>query len=172
MEEIWKDIAGYEGKYQVSNLGNVKSTVRCVSKDYVILKPRIHTGGYVRVTLPVPAGRVDRYIHRLVAQAFIENPNNEQYVNHIDGDKKNNAVVNLEWVNKRENINHYIQNCKVKTSRYTGVSLENNCWSAVLYIGKQAFYLGGYKTEDQAAIAYKSEFIKRGIANRYAVLIP
>lgn len=106
MKEIWKDIKGYEGKYQVSNLGNVKSLERFDKYNrYVkekILIPRKHTGGYLRVGL----SRKDFYIHRLVAEAFIPNLKNKKYINHIDGDKTNNNINNLEWCTANENMQH------------------------------------------------------------------
>lgn len=108
MEEIWKDIEGYEGLYQVSNLGRVRSLPRRTTKGK-ILKTFIDYAGYEIVTLcntnkknPSCKFRV----HRLVAQAFITNPNELPQVNHIDGNKLNNSAENLEWVTAKENINH------------------------------------------------------------------
>lgn len=104
--EIWKDIEGFNGKYQVSNLGNVRSFSKW--KNGGLLKPGTNGGGYFFVQL-VKSGRNDisiRVIHRLVATAFIENPNNLPEVNHIDGNKKNNNVENLEWVSRERNIQH------------------------------------------------------------------
>ena len=107
MNEVWKDIQGYEGKYQVSNLGRVKSLSRKVFNGagyYVInekiLKPRKTHTGYLRVHLC----RDDRYIHRLVAEAFIPNSNNYSEVNHKDENKQNNRVDNLEWCTREYNL--------------------------------------------------------------------
>lgn len=104
--EIWKPIKGYENKYEVSNLGRVKSLERYDKYNRhiyeKILIPKKHSGGYLRVGL----SRKDYYIHRLVAEAFIDNPNNKKYINHIDGNKTNNKVENLEWCTANENMQH------------------------------------------------------------------
>lgn len=100
MNEIWKDIDGYEGLYQVSNLGRVKS-----SKHDIILKTYSNRG-YHQVQLSKNNIKSNKTIHRLVAQAFIPNPDNKPQVNHIDEDKTNNKVSNLEWVTAKENSNH------------------------------------------------------------------
>lgn len=109
LEEIWKDIRGYEGLYQVSNLGRVKSVGRCITKNYggnirpFLLKDKIlrpcfdGKKHYVHVNLSKD-GIVTTYnIHRLVAIAFIPNPYGYLEINHIDENKTNNRVDNLEW---------------------------------------------------------------------------
>lgn len=103
--EIWKDIAGYEGFYKISNLGKIKSLPRKGVKEK-ILNPSKNNRGYLRVGLSAK-GKV-RYdsIHRLVAETFIENPKKMPEVNHIDGNKLNNNIENLEWVTKSENEKH------------------------------------------------------------------
>lgn len=118
MTEIWKDIKGYEGSYQVSNLGRVKSlqrTIRCGlancnNKRTIpeqILRPRRDLKkGYMQVTLSKSSVLTVYSVHRLVASAFIPNPHNKPEVNHIDGHPSNNNVENLEWVTKSENAIH------------------------------------------------------------------
>jgi len=104
--EIWKDIEGYNGKYQISNYGNVRSFSKW--KNGELLKPALTTTGYYYVHL-VKDGRKNTCsarVHRLVADAFIENPNELPEVNHIDGNKLNNRVDNLEWVSRQDNIRH------------------------------------------------------------------
>lgn len=108
-EEIWKDIVGYEGMYMVSNLGNVKSVARIVKcnkgkreMNGVIRTLRISNNGY-----PIVSIRKSIYtIHRLLAIAFIPNPENKPVVNHKDGNKLNNNVNNLEWCTHSDNIKH------------------------------------------------------------------
>lgn len=110
--EIWKDILNYEGLYQVSNLGRVKSLKKLSWNGYsYITKPeRIlklsNSKGYKFVRLYKDKVAKNYTIHRLVAIAFIENKNNYKEVNHIDGNKLNNNATNLEWCTKSHNIKH------------------------------------------------------------------
>lgn len=117
--EIWKDIKGYEGVYQVSNYGRVKSLQRYrVSKSGTnqnvnekILKQSCgKTHKYLNVTLAKNKKNKTFQIHRLVALYFIPNPLNKSQVNHIDGNKQNNCVDNLEWCTCKENIHHAWKN--------------------------------------------------------------
>lgn len=109
-DEIWKDIAGYEGLYQVSNLGRVKSLER-VGYQGRIVKERIlkfgkNGSGYYVVNLCKNANRKTFQIHRLVAKLFIDNKQEKPQINHKDENKTNNVVSNLEWVTAKENINY------------------------------------------------------------------
>lgn len=111
INEIWKDIKGYEGLYQVSNIGRVKSLkkevngrgnkIRIVKER--ILKPVIVYNGYERVILSKNCKTKLYRVNRLVAQAFIPNNNNYPIINHIDGNKRNNIVDNLEWCSYSHN---------------------------------------------------------------------
>ena len=96
----WADVLGYEGLYSVSTDGQVYTY-----KYKKILKPR-RKRGYLNVSLSKNKKRKEFKVHRLVATAFIPNTNNKEQVNHIDGDKNNNEVTNLEWVTQSENITH------------------------------------------------------------------
>lgn len=116
--EVWKDIAGYEGLYQVSNLGRVKSLGRDVKnhsgqwyfKPEQIKQPSVRKSngkpGYLAVMLYKDNRAKNCYVHRLVAEAFIPNPNNKKTVNHKSGDKYDNRTENLEWATYRENNAH------------------------------------------------------------------
>ena len=102
--EEWRDIPGYEGLYLISNLGRVKSRRR---KDEIFLKPFVSRDGYSIATLTRCPGDVVRIgVHRLVAMAFIPNPEDKPQVNHISGDKLDNRPENLEWVTCSENNLH------------------------------------------------------------------
>lgn len=111
--EIWKDIPDYESLYQVSNLGNVKSKTRKTKfgrgwKIYneQLLKPQEDKDGYLRVSLSKENTKKRFFIHRLVMIAFTVNERNLPVVNHIDGNKQNNKLTNLEWVTNSENDLH------------------------------------------------------------------
>lgn len=113
MEEIWKDIDGYEGKYQISNNGAVCSLEYHNTKGIKrkgFLKPAKDSKGYLRCALSKENKLRTFKIHRLVAQAFIPNPLNLPQVNHIDGDKTNNCVSNLEWCDNSYNQRHAYSN--------------------------------------------------------------
>lgn len=118
--EIWKDIAGYEGLYQVSNLGRIKSLERQIFMQrhdgmefWYTRKERIRipfdNQGYWNICLNKDKAETTYQVHRLVAETFIANPGNKPCVNHIDGDKKNNKVENLEWVTYSENAKHAVK---------------------------------------------------------------
>lgn len=106
MIEEWKDITGFEGLYQVSNLGRVKSLANNKTRKEKILKEKKNSYGYHRVDL-CKKNVVKHYlVHRLVAMAFIDNVNNYNEINHIDENKENNSADNLEWTNHSMNIKH------------------------------------------------------------------
>ena len=109
MVEIWENIKNYEGKYQVSNMGNVKSLNFNNTKRPAILVKKVNRRGYEYVCLSQYGKRSYSAVHRLVAEAFIPNPDNKEQINHIDGNKRNNSMYNLEWVSQSENINHAIR---------------------------------------------------------------
>lgn len=117
MKEEWKDIPNYDGYYQVSNYGNIKSLNRVImrkdNKPYTqkekILKPAKNNKGYNICVLTKNMKSKTFSIHRLVAEAFIPNPKNLPQVNHKDGNKQNNRVDNLEWITNYDNIQHSIR---------------------------------------------------------------
>lgn len=99
--EIYRDIPGYEGYYQASNRGNIKSV-----RTGKVLAQTKNNGGYPMVSISVNCKHEMKTVHRLVAKAFIENPYNFPQVNHKDGNKENNSVTNLEWTTNEINRKH------------------------------------------------------------------
>jgi hypothetical protein len=117
--EIWKNVIGYEGLYQISNLGIVKRTgsFRGVNKKYLngySLIPIDNGKGYLRIKLTKNNKSKRVMLHRIIAEAFIENKYNKPFINHINSDKKDNKIENLEWCTQSENIKH-----AVKVGRWT-----------------------------------------------------
>lgn len=161
MKEIWKPIKGYEGLYEISNLGRVKSLSRVTPHNgrvypTKILKPHINTKKYLDVELS-QNGLKQRYrIHRLVAETFIPNPNNKPQVNHIDCDKSNNRVDNLEWCDNSENqrhafahgLNHrgkFGDSPKAKSVlQYTLDGILMREWDSIVRVKKECGYSDGY----------------------------
>ena len=164
MEELFKDIVGYEGLYQVSNYGNVKSLSRTikasgkcgyVSKERILKKSKNRTG-YFQVILCIDVKRKTRTVHSLVGEAFLNHtPNGHTFVvNHKDLNKLNNNIDNLEIVTHRENSNRkHIKS----SSKYTGVCFNKRYknWIARIGINGKNKYLGSYKTEHEASMAYE-----------------
>ena len=99
--EIWRDIEGFEGKYQVSSWGRVRNAItKC------IIKPYSNEKGYLKIGLTKDGKCVKFRVNRLVANAFIPNPYNLPQVNHKDGNKANNSFTNLEWITNDDNQKH------------------------------------------------------------------
>ena len=122
MQEIWKDIKGYEGLYQVSNLGRVKCLSRRIGNKHKcniriqqenrIKKPCVKDNKYLYVSLTKDGQRNNKYIHRLVAEAFIPRSENKNIVNHKDYDVTNNRIDNLEWVTQKENVLYSVEHMR------------------------------------------------------------
>ena len=108
--EIWREIDNYDGNYQISSYGGVKTTSNEFTRKERILSALITPKGYHRVRLYKNNKSKFIYIHRLVALYFLPNIDNKEEVNHIDGDKNNNNVNNLEWSTHKENMDHSIVN--------------------------------------------------------------
>lgn len=112
--ELWKDVKEYKGLYQVSNLGNIKSLDKKDSLGRKVkgkkMKPIKRKDGYLDITLHKDGKGKHFLLHRLIAEAFIENKNNSNEINHIDENKTNNKVENLEWCNRSYNINYGLAN--------------------------------------------------------------
>lgn len=125
MQEIWKDIEGYEGLYQISNFGRVKSfqkSSKYHSPKEMILKPSLINSGYGVVTLYNQNKRQKFQVHRLVASAFIPNLQNLPCVNHKDENKLNNCAENLEWCTYSYNNNYGTAKIRASLTRSTPVA--------------------------------------------------
>ena len=151
-EEEWRDIAGYEGCYQVSNLGRVKSLERTFidkrkHKQHIkerILKPQPCRDGYLQVFLCNSSDKKKNFsVHRLVCGAFLENPENKPCVNHIDEDKTNNTASNLEWCTYKENSNHGTRNARMAKTKnkpvgqYTTNGKLLKIWQSLMEVQRQ-----------------------------------
>jgi len=158
--EKWKSIKGFEGIYEVSSLGRVRSLDRKIPyKDGFkqakgkLMKLTKNRLGYMVVTLQKDRKRYFSIVHRLVAKAFIPNPENKREVNHIDSIKDNNNVNNLEWSTRKENMDHWQKN-SVFSSKYKGVSYskERKKWVSYVTLAGKRIVLGRYETEEEANI--------------------
>jgi hypothetical protein len=168
-KEIWKDIDGYEGFYQVSNLGRVKSLERKVPlKNGKLrtyrerIKSQEEEKGYMRVNL-YKNGKLKKFlVHRLVATAF-HGPNDESMeVNHINGDTKDNRAENLEWVTTKENAHHKstVLNRKPRGVYRTGIST----WRAEIVFNQKHKVIGIFDNKSDAYRAFYNEYLKlRGV---------
>tara|TARA_R100000544_G_scaffold25671_1_gene13083 strand:+ start:212 stop:715 length:504 start_codon:yes stop_codon:yes gene_type:complete len=156
MKEIFKDIKGYEGLYQVSNLGNVKSLKRKhVTKDK-LLSPCMANNGYLKVNLTKNGIYKNNSIHQLIAITFLNHvPNGRNIiVDHIDNNPLNNNLENLQLITQRENVSKDRVNC---SSRYTGVCWHKslNKWVSSITINGKRKHLGYFNTEIEASNEYQ-----------------
>lgn len=172
MNENWKDIEGYEGLYQISNLGRVRSVDRvenCGSfvrkRKGKILKQMVNRGGYCQVNLTKDGVGHTKEIHRIVATAFIPNSLGLPQVNHIDCDKTNNSINNLEWVTAYENTTHAMRHDlkphgdKHKSSKLNHMQVN---WIRNNYIASDEFY-GAKAMSDRFGVSLST--IYRIVAN-------
>lgn len=149
--EQWKCITEYNSLYKISDLGNV---VRV--KTGRVLKQQKNLRGYLFVNLSMNGKFKPRYIHQLVAEYFLGHiHDNKTVVDHIDNNKQNNTLSNLQIITQRENISKDI---KGKTSAYIGVSKvkSNGLWAAQITINKKVLNLGCFETEIEASKAYNN----------------
>ena len=163
MIEIWKQIVDYPN-YYISNFGNIKRNDR--------LKQTItDKGGYKVVQLFNRGNQKIFKIHRLVGGAFLENPENKPFIDHIDFDRTNNVYTNLRWVDRIESQQHRQKTINKKSSKYKGVSFvkRENKWKAQISINKKPIYIGSFKTEIECATAYNS-YIKEYNLEKFFIL--
>lgn len=153
-EEIWKDIEGFDGLYQVSNLGRVKSLDRYVRqhtgnqfKKGKILKQKNDKYGYKRIGLRKDGKQKSFQIHRLVAQTFIQNPHNYPCVNHKDEDKTNNCADNLEFCTVAYNNNYGTRN-KIVSQKMTNHKSVSKC---VIQFTKDGIFVNEYQSAREAS---------------------
>ncbi len=118
---MWKPILGYENHFEISDGGIIRRL-----SNLKILKPHVTNRGYLRIALCVNKVSKKYTVHRLVALSFIPNPKNKEYVNHIDGDKLNNCVNNLEWATHNENETHAFNNNLKQRKTVVQYDMNNN----------------------------------------------
>lgn len=122
MEEVWKPMRGHESLYEVSNLGRIRSIPKTGFRKRAVLAQHTERHGYKRIRLTDGNVKFSALVHRIVAEAFVPNPDEKPIVNHIDGDKGNNRADNLEWVTYKENHEHAVR---------TGLIPKNQIMNAV-----------------------------------------
>lgn len=175
MVEIWESIPDFP-HYQISNFGRVKRLEKnLIRKGLPYKLPekilRVYSGfsGYLMIQIRNENQIKTFLIHRLVAMAFIANPRNLEFVNHIDNNKLNNHVTNLEWVTKRENSCHVNQLHSRFSSKFTGVAFHQKSqkwYASIRYNGKSQSL--GYHNTEEAAYEARCKFEKEhGIVNKY-----
>lgn len=169
MKEEWRDVKNYKGYYQVSNLGRIKSLDRYVKHNSggfrlykgAVMNPTIDVSGYKMLSLWREGKTERRTLHSLIAESFLEHKRggNKLVVDHIDNDKLNNKVSNLQIVS------HRVNSTKDKiggTSKYLGVSLDKSRskWRAYIYLEGKNKFLGYFNCELAASRAYNKELNK------------
>ena len=173
-KEIWKDIPNYEGYYQVSNLGRIKSLERYIKHAYGglslkkerILKPGVNSRGYLSFNLLKNGSSKNVTVHSIVAIAFLNHKpdGHKLVVDHIDNDKLNNRLDNLQIITNRENCN---KDRNRGLSKYIGVSLhkKTGLWRSRIRIGGKDTSLGYFKSEYEAHLAYQKALKEIQVGN-------
>ena len=166
---VWRSIPGFENIYEVSNTGKIKSLARTVYSSYrgkprtlqtkeKILSPTPNKHGYLCVNLYKHGNKHPKFVHKIVAQVFLNHIpcGHKLVVDHIDNNKNNNSADNLQIVTQRFNVS---KNSNAKTSKYVGVSWnsQKNKWRSRIYIDGKNIELGLFESETDAAKAYKEK---------------
>lgn len=166
MIEEWRYIKGYSGHYSISSCGVVQSHV-----TGKILKPAVNHKGYLIVQLCCSGHKRNHRVHRLVAEAFIPNPDNLPEVDHIDKNRQNNSVENLRWASGSSNTRNR-KVCETASSKYNGVvfNTATGRYIASVWLNRKTRYLGSFSDETKAALAF-NQFCKENCLNRELNLI-
>jgi hypothetical protein len=179
MEEIWKDVVGYEGLYEVSNMGRVRSVDRYVNagggnnngrlslKKGKILNCSPTKRGYTRVSLSKESKTKQEYIHRIVSLAFLRRIHGKENVNHINGLKHDNRACNLEFVNQRENVLHAKIYTMNKEFPFVSYLRKYNRYESSIKINDKTIKLGRFKTEQEAFQSYVKALKENNLENKY-----
>jgi hypothetical protein len=156
MNEIWKDVPNYEGLYQVSNLGNIKSLNYNKTKKEKVLLPNKSTNEYLNVRLYNNNKSKVYSVHQLVAIAFLNHNicGHKLVIDHINDNKLDNRFENLQIITNRENV---YKNQNKGTSKYKGVNKSGNKWVARIRIKNERKYLGYFNCELAAHLAYQNK---------------
>ena len=162
--EIWVPVLGYEMIYEVSSFGRIRNISKFKNR---ILNPRKTKDGYLYLELSSYYKRATKKVHRIVAESFLGRVDNK-CVNHIDGNKLNNNISNLEWISTRDNCIHRSSMSK-KSSKYANITWDKNNgkWRAQVYVNKKQRYIGTFDDEE---IAYQNLCLflyDKGIENKY-----
>ncbi len=170
-EEIWKDVPGYEGSYQVSDLGRVRSLDRVTRYGVgdvtrfikgCLLKPGL-MNGYLNCSFSVENTKQNYKVHQLVAMAFLNYKPNGRFivVDHINNIKTDNRLENLQVITQRYNV---VKDLKIGTSKHTGVYWHTKAkkWTACIRINGKKTYLGVFIDEDEAGLAYQNALKELG----------
>lgn len=163
MEEVWKDVDGYEGLYQVSNHGRVKRVASNRCKKERILKQTVGTNGYYCVVLSKEGCIKTKKVHRLVACAFISNTNNLPQVSHIDENRLNNFANNLIWATNIENANMPLRKIRCSKARIGKRASEETKNKMKLSYNREKAYYYGRKSEDFSRAKKVGQYSINGI---------
>jgi hypothetical protein len=179
MKEVWKDIEGYHGLYEISNLGRVKTIGNSFNKKEKIRKCFLDPNGYVGIILCKNSKIKKLSLHRLIGIHFIPNPNNKPKINHMNGIKSDNRIENLEWSTQKENIRHAMDKLnfvpfknvikdykklselmhtpEANAKRKLTLS-KKEFIKVIVYCKKTGKLIGNYKSIKEAAIKLKSDY--------------